>query len=230
MKHSYILLGVVVAFGLTVLSGVLQGRMRNRWGPSPDTIRAADKLVETPQQFGDWKLVPTDKSSDKLSDKLSEEAERMLEPAGYFIRNYRNQATSDQVSVTVLLGPPGPISVHTPEVCFQSRNYSAVGARQDVAIHGADGQDDQLWVLSYRANDLRGNMLRVYYAWSTGRHWSASGDPRIKYAGQPYLYKIQLSSPLPPGTNLQTDDPCKKFLEDFLPVVRQCMIEPSDNN
>ncbi len=213
MKRSYILLGVVVAFGLTILSGVLQGRMRNRWGSSPDAIRAADRLAKVPRRFGDWKLDST--------GKLDETARKMLECVGYFVRTYRNQTTGDVVTVTALLGPPGPIAVHTPEVCFGSRDYKALGRREDVAIHGADGQDEQLWALSYKANNIRGDMLRVYWGWSTGAHWSATGDPRFKYAGQPYLYKIQLSSPLPPGADLKVDDPCKKFLEDFLPAARK---------
>jgi hypothetical protein len=222
MKRSYILLGVVLAFALTILSGVLQGRMRNRWGPSPDTVHAADKLAEVPKQFGNWRL--------KSSDKLGEAVERELECVGYFVRNYQNQATGDLVSVTLLLGPPGPISVHTPEVCFGTRNYQALGKREEVAIRGADGEGDRLWALSYKANNLRGDMLRVYWAWSIGKHWSADADPRFKHAGQPYLYKIQLSSPLPAGADLQADDPCKKFLEDFLPAARKCMIESSGKN
>ncbi|MFZ1936727.1 MAG: exosortase-associated EpsI family protein [Thermoguttaceae bacterium] len=222
MNRSYVLLGIVVAFGLTIFSGVLQGRMRNRWGTSPDTVRAADKLAEVPSQFGDWKLSST--------GKLGETAERMLECTGSFVREYRDQTTNDVVSVTVLLGPPGPISVHTPEICFRSTGFSAMGERKELAIRGEDRQNDQFWALSYKANDVRGGVLRVYYAWSTGRRWAASGDPRFKYADKPYLYKIQISSLLPPGADLQADDPGKKFLRSVLPVARKCMIEPSDGN
>jgi hypothetical protein len=70
----------------------------------------------------------------------------------------------------------------------------------------------------------------MYWAWSIGKHWSADADPRFKHAGQPYLYKIQLSSPLPAGVDLQAGDPCKKFLDDFLPVARKCMIESPGKN
>jgi hypothetical protein len=168
MKRSYLLLGVVVALGLTILSGVVQGRMRHRWGRSPDTVRAAEKLAELPSQFGDWKL--------RFADD------------------------------------------------------SAIGLREEAVSRGGDNQNDHFRALSYKANNRCGDMLRVCYAWSTGRHRSANRDPRMKYAGQPYLYKIQLSSPLPATADLQADDPCKKFPADFLPVARKCMIEPSDGN
>ena len=217
MKRHYLLLGIVLAFAMTVLSGVLQGHMRNRWGPSPDTLRAAKLLAEVPEQFGDWRLQST--------EKLGETAEKMLECTGYFVRNYQNQATGDLVSVTLLLGPPGPISVHTPEICFPTHNYQVMGKREQVVLRGADGREDQFWALGYRAKNLRGDMLRVYYSWTAGDRWSAAGDPRFKYASKPYLYKIQLSSPLPAGADMEADDPCKKFLEDFLPASRKYIVQ-----
>jgi hypothetical protein len=219
MKHYWLLAGVVLVAALTVLSGVLQGNMRNRWGPSADVLSAVNKLVEIPAQFGDWRL--------QSSEELDKTAANMLECAGYMVRNYENQATGDVVGVTLLLGPPGPISVHTPEVCFGSRNFKSRSERQKVAIPGPAGADDEFWALDYAANNLRGDLLKVYYAWSKGDRWSAQKDARFWSAGQPYLYKIQLFSRLPPGTNTQTYDPCLKFLQDFLPVARKCLVVPS---
>jgi hypothetical protein len=221
MKSHWYLPGIVLVVATTIVSGVVQGRMRNRWGPSPDTLSAAHKLAETPTQFGDWRL--------QSSGELGETASRMLECAGYLVRSYENQATGDVVGVTLLLGPPGPISVHTPEICYGSRNYQSRSERQRMAIRRADGQDDEFWALDYKANDLRGDLLRVYYAWSTGDRWSAAKDARFVYASQPYLYKIQLFSRLLPGTNAQSHDPCQMFLQDFLPVARKCLVEPSTN-
>jgi hypothetical protein len=216
------LFGILLAVALTIYSGVLQGQMRNRWGPSPDTLRAADKLKEIPSQFGDWRLLST--------GKLGETAEKMLECAGYIVRNYQNRSTGDLVSVTLLIGPPGPISVHTPEICLPSRNFQALGKREQVAIRDNNGQDDQFWALGYKAGNLSGDLLRVYYAWSAGGRWTAADDPRFKYAGQPYLYKIEIHAPLPPGSDMQADDRCNKFLIDFLPAARKYMIEPSRKN
>ncbi len=219
MKRQLFFLAVVLAAAVTVLSGVLQGRLRNRWGPSAGTLAAAKKLKQMPSQFGDWRL--------QSSGKLDETALSQLAPAGYLVSNYENQVTGELVSVTLLLGPPGPISVHTPEVCFSSRNYQSQGERQLVAIRRADGSDDELWTLDYKAGNIRGDLLRMYYGWSAGSRWSATKDPRFFFAGQPYLYKIQLSCGLPAAAGGQSSDPCRKFLEDFLPVARKCMIEPS---
>jgi hypothetical protein len=220
MQRCLFSLGIVLVAGMTLLSGILQGRMSNRWGPSPDTVAAADKLKEIPQQFGDWRL--------QASEELGKEAENQLQPAGYFVRRYQNQKTGDVVSVTLLLGRPGPTSVHTPEICFGSRNYESRSERQQVAIHRAAGSDDDFWALDYKTDDLRGDLLRVYYAWSTGDRWSAPNDARFAFAGRPYLYKIQLSGLLPPGANPQARDPCREFLQDFVPAARDYLIQPAN--
>jgi hypothetical protein len=218
MKRALFLLAVVLAVALTVFSGVLQGRMRNRWGPSADTLAVAAKLKQLPTQFGHWRL--------KFSGELGETATSQLEPVGFLVHNYENQAGGELVSVTLLLGPPGPTSVHTPEVCFASRNYKSLGKRQSASFRRADGADDQLWTLDYKASNIQGSILRMYYGWSTGGRWSATEDPRFTFASQPYLYKIQLSCDMPTA-GAQSSDPGRSFLEDFLPVIRKCMVEPS---
>jgi hypothetical protein len=217
MKRCLFPLAVVLVAALTIFSGVIHGRMSNRWGPSADLIAAADKLERIPRQFGDWRL--------KSSEELNPMTRNMLECAGYLVRQYENLQTGDMVNVTLLLGPPGPIAVHTPEICFPAHNYQARNEREAVAIPRASGGDDRFWALEYKMNDIRGGLLRVYYAWSTGGRWAAPNDARFTYAGQPYLYKIQLSGLLPPGAASSAHDPCAAFLRAFVPVAGKCMIE-----
>jgi hypothetical protein len=219
MKRQLFFLAVVLVAAATIFSGVLQGRLRNRWGPSAGTLAAADKLKQIPKQFGDWRF--------RSAGELGEVAVSLLQPDGYLVANYENQTTGDLVSVTLLVGPAGPTSVHVPEVCFASRNYQSQGERQRAAIRRADGSDDELWTMDYKASNLRGELLRIYFGWSTGDRWSATKDPRFTFGGQPYLYKIQVSCVLPATAGGPSTDPCRTFLESFLPAVRPCMVEPS---
>lgn len=220
MQRLLFPLAIVLIAGLTIFSGVLHGRMSNRFGPSPETLAAAGKLAEIPQQFGDWRM----QSSEEL-DKASRDE---LQPAGYFVRTYENRQTGDVVAVTLLLGRPGPISVHTPEVCYGSRNYETRSERKQVAIRNSAGAADEFWALDYKVNDVRGDLLRVYYAWSAGDRWTAPKDARFWSVGMPHLYKIQLSGLLPPGTtDLKSEDPCRKFLQDFVPAAKKCLVAPS---
>jgi hypothetical protein len=219
MKRQLFPLMVILMTGMTLLSGVLQGRMSHRWGPPPDTVSAASKLKQLPYRFGDWRLLS--------SDDVGKVALDMLQCVGHVARRYENQKTGEVVSVMLLLGPTGPISVHTPEVCFSSRNYLSRGERQRVAIRGAAGSTNEFWALDYKTESLGGDSLRVYYGWSTGGRWSAPNDARFTFVGQPYLYKLQLSSLLPPPATPSTPDPCQKFLQDFVPVAEEYLLESS---
>lgn len=220
MKHYLFALAIVLTAGLTILSGILHGRMANRWGPSSQTIAAAEKLEQLPTQFGDWRM--------KKSEKLSETTLNMLECAGYVARTYENRKTGEVVELTLLLGPSGPTAVHTPEICMGSQNYESRSERQPVAIRGADAAEDKLWALDFNINNLRGDVLRMYYGWSVGGPWSAPADARFTFVGQPRLYKIQLSSYAASTTIGSPRDPCLKFLQDFLPVVRSHLVPPSN--
>jgi hypothetical protein len=207
--------GVILVVVLTVLSGVIQGRMSNRWGPPRAVLAAAEKLDDIPSQFGDWRLTS--------SDEIIQSTLKMLECTGYILRTYENQATGEAVRMSVLLGPSGPMSVHTPEICYSSRDYTVHEERHQVPIE-IDGSSESFWALTFQSNSLDADMLRVYYAWNAGDRWSAPEDPRFAFADRPFLYKIQLASQLPPGADLEAVDPCHKFLKDFVPLARSYLV------
>ena len=75
-----------------------------------------------------------------------------------------------------------------------------------MAIAGGQGQDEQFWALTFKNKNLQEDLLRVYYAWTTGDHWSAPNDARYSFTGWPYLYKIQASCEMPAGTDLKSGD------------------------
>jgi len=214
-----IMFGVILVAVLTIVSGMLQGRMSNRWGPTEDMQTAAKQLEKLPTQFGSWQLFS--------SQEMSEEARNQLECAGYLYHTYKNRDTGEIVNMVLLLGPAGPIAVHTPEICYSSRAYKQLAPRECVTLLDRSNQKDNFWSLTFRSAGVNADTLQVYYAWRTGDHWLAAGNPRFSLAGQPYLYKIQLASRAPFFADLKTNDPCKNFLQDFLPAAKQYMIEPS---
>ena len=189
-------------------------------------VAAARKLPDLPRTFGGphndlWQHL-------KSEETLSPDTAALLECTGSTVRTYENQRTNEMVSMFLIVGPTGPTSAHTPEVCFASQNYVRRDARQRITIPGAQQeQDDQFWALSFKTKEVREDLLRVYYGWTAGQRWSAPEDTRFGFVGAPYLYKLQLSSKMPAGTDLKTSDACREFLKDFLPVVRPCLIEPA---
>lgn len=223
MKRLSFILGLTAVLGLTLASGAIQGHIRNRWGPSQSMLEAARKLQGVPQVFGGPQKNRWQMTSAEPMEPL---AVAMLECAGHIHRVYQNRRTNEIVAVFVIVGPAGPISAHTPEICFDAQNYTRRDNRQQVAIASAQEQDDHFWALSFKTKNVQENLLRVYYAWTAGTHWSAPGNTRFGFVGSPYLYKIQASCKMPAGSNVTNSDTCREFLKDFLPVLRPYLLEP----
>ena len=136
---------------------------------------AADRLGDLPEQVGDWRA--------EASEKLSDTTVNILECRSYLARRYTHQKTGETVGVLVLLGPAGPISVHTPEVCYSGRDLVMQSERQHVAIETQDGMAE-LWFAKFRSRDLSGTDLHVVYGWSPGDRWSAPDDARFAFVGR----------------------------------------------
>jgi hypothetical protein len=204
---SYLLVlvgGGLIASSLAV--GVVHGRLTNRWGIQPDMQEAGRRLKNVPTEFGPWRQV--------VEHQLNERVASMLQCQGSVNRVYENAHTGQRVHVVVLLGPSGPISVHTPEVCYSSRDYLITDDR----IKHTVGDNQDLWDLRLKSNRPGAAQLRVLYGWTNDGNWDATASPRFTYGGRPLLYKIQLSGPV--ASEPGDQEACDDFLKNFLPVLR----------
>lgn len=198
---------LAVAGFVTVLGGgLLYGKYSQRWGPQPDLVTAGRQLAELPARVGSWKLaedLPMEKS-----------ALEMLECAGYVHRRYVDEKSGVSLNLAVIVGPPGPTAVHTPEICFSSRAYDIQGERQAVTLESSQTpESDTFWTVDFRTRNPFADRLRVYYAWSDGGHWKASKSPRFEFAAKPLLFKLQLAAPVRQGQTGETTDPGLDFLD-----------------
>jgi hypothetical protein len=205
------LLGIL----LTAITGYTYGRLSQRWGPSVDMLAAGDHLQTMPMQIGDWQVL------DELT--MSDAAIELLECAGYTTRRYQHQQTGDTTTISLIVGPSGPIAVHTPEICYSSRAHTLEEKATVATIGNGDetsqsendlgGSPQTLWKTTFRSNDLLGDRLRVYYGWSLGTTWEASKNPRYKFGGKPLLYKLQIAGPLIDAGVKEDRDPSIDFLQ-----------------
>ena len=210
-------LACAVLIALTLLSGVLHGRMSNRWGQASRLAEAGSLLLGLPAEIGDWQQIGD-------SHQLSGEAAAVLECSGYVIRNYIHRDTRESVTVGLIVGPSGPMSVHTPEVCYSSREFPMIAGPERQVLKTADGVQHELWRTTHKSVRLEGTALLVYYGWNDGTRWTAAEHPRFAYAGKPYLYKLQLAVPAPLAASGDYEDAGLRFLRDFLPVAKQHML------
>ncbi len=84
--------------------------------------------------------------------------------------------------------------MHTPEICYSSREYDLLGDRKAVTVKDNDGVEHTFWQTEFKSQRPGGAGLRVYYAWTNGGPWTASASPRFEFALKPWLVKLQLAA------------------------------------
>jgi hypothetical protein len=202
------IVGVILSLAFILVGGAVHGHLSNRWGIPADVNGIGEKLREVPASIGPWISAG--------DQEMGKTALTLLECKGYLNRTYVHRTTGESVSVAVMFGPKGPIAVHTPEICYSSRDVTAIGKRQS-EDYAFDGADSRLWKLRFSKNDLTKSKLNVTYGWSDGGPWYAAEAPRFWRTD--YLYKIQTASP---ATN-SSEDSTTGFLKVFLPELRKVM-------
>jgi hypothetical protein len=170
--------------------------------------QAARRLSLVPMQFGSWLL--------REEDTLSESVLNMLGCSNHLCRTYVNSNTGEAVALVFLVGPAGPLAVHTPEVCMTSREYENLKESEPLDI-AARGKSHRFFETMFRAKTLEGQKLNVYYGWSRdGSIWEAPESPRMELGPLPMLLKLQVACSAP-DTEI---DPKRcagiTFLEDLL--------------
>lgn len=211
---SRLVFGLLLIAFVAAASGAIHGRLSHRWGVAPNVEASAKRLQEVPSAFGDWEM--------QNAGSITKETLETLQCAGYFYRTYTHIKTGQSVQVAILLGPSGPMSVHTPEICFSSRDHTMEGERKK-ATYEIAGQQNEFWTLRFRMNTVEAPILSVYYGWTLGGPWQAPESPRLKYAGTPLLYKLQMASYAADDEPGAIKDLPAEFLKAFLPVVTKSL-------
>jgi hypothetical protein len=205
MKPRLLLVWIVAAIA-TLVSGLLHGHFRNRWGGSESATAAVERLHRLPARLGEWETIQT--------SELSDAEQTILQPHGALRRIYRHQRTGEWMNLSIIVGPFGPTAAHTPEVCLGSSEFEVQSPRRTLSLeHGAD----EFWTVVFRTTDVEQRRLRVTYAWSFNGPWTAAQEARFRFAASPYLYKLSLSCNSPDDeASLES---CRQFLESLLPEL-----------
>jgi len=204
---------LVTIAALTVLPAVIQGRLTNRWGPVADLKAAAEELQLCPDQIGDWKKVSE-------VSQLSPQLIRELRIAGYFERTYLHQTSGQRITAMIMVGPPGAISRHPPEICYEMGANQRLGTPQQLSV--IDGQQiaHEFRLLRYQQAGQAGARFLVCYGFSVDGTWTIPEHPRLTLGGHTVLYKLQVLSDQAESPNDQPHTVVSRFLREFLPVFR----------
>jgi EpsI family protein len=202
---------VLVVGAVLLVDGYVYGIWTGRWHETQELTTAAARLDLLPQTVGDWQG-----KSFQLDPAVVEQAEF----AGYVLRRYENRRTGVAVTLLVACGRRGPLSVHTPEVCYRGAGFRMVEgdtARQTLDL-GSGCTPAEVWQGTFaRERDTGPERLRVVWSWYDKGAWTAPENPRWTFAGQAVLYKLYVTQEFIPRDAATDGKDSLEFLRAFLP-------------
>jgi hypothetical protein len=214
------ILAIMTAGSLIAIPGFVQGIWSGRWNRSQELETAVASLERVPLHIGEWKGHSVQLDRDQIEG---------ADLAGYLCVRYENQRDGRIVTVILMCGRSGPVSVHTPDICWPGAGYDLV-ARPSRWNPGIDyaAQPAEFWTARFQKNEAAAPFFRrVYWAWSAGGAWQAPDKPRLAYARHSALYKLYLIQEVS-GTDEQVpDEECDDFIQLLLPELEQALFATS---
>jgi Protein of unknown function (DUF3485) len=206
----------LVGLGLLLGSEVLHGQWTNRWRLSGEPEASCAKLPRQDEAMiiGDWKGHP--------SPPLPEEDVVIGEITGYFYQSFTHPR-GHVVHVLVVCGRPGPIAVHTPEVCLGGEGFALADPKERRVVPlPPPYKPAEFWVGQFFRHDggLRGDR-RQFWTYGADGTWSADDNPRFHFARFPALYKIYIMRQMPRKDEKLDDDPTLDFIKVFMPEMQK---------
>ena len=211
----------LVLGGLLILcTGVVADNLVNEDDSNSALLResAATKVSRLPPTIGFWKS-----QEETISD-------RELKVAGvdeYIRRRYVHSQTGQSVTLTLLCGQSGPISVHPPTACFEGVGYELASGPAvttvDLKKQSTDSTANDKPICRFNKASFRQSSghtdqaIRVFWGWSVDGKWQAPEYPRITFRGHPFLYKLYVTDRSSSDRN--QPGASESFLSDALPVL-----------
>src|SRR5262249_12530355 len=155
-------------------AGLVHGMWAGRWSAGENRAVAAARLTAVPKTIGDW---------DATDRELSEREREVAGIDGYLLRRDVKRETGNFVAVVLVCGKPGPVSVHTPEVCYGGAGYAPTADPVLIDINLADSRTEQFRTALFRKRGEGAiDQLRIFWSWHAGTAWQAPDSPRWAFA------------------------------------------------
>lgn len=205
----------VAAVALLVSSGLIHGYWIGRWSDSEALDAAVERLKRIPDTIGDWHGEPLELDWRQLE---------LAEIDGYISRRYKDRQGGRDVTILLVCGRPGPISVHTPDICYRGLGYvPAESPSHSVFKRGHDGPAAEFLAATFERNrTTTPQSLRILWSWNAEGKWEAPNLRRLRFASRPALYKLYVIREASQfgGTD---DAEVGPFLRLFLPALGEAL-------
>jgi len=218
--------GIAVIVILTAAVTAYSGSLLGRWGKFKGMDEARVEMKSLPMEIGQWEAGAWQERNwvPGVERELDDLSITMLQiQNSYIFRTYKNTVTQEEVHLTLMVGPTGRITVHTPDICFGGRDYEKESTRNRVPItvqlESGKEIDDTFWRIDFVGRSLdMNNRISFFYAVSTGDAWSAAEQPRWNFRTFRYVYKLQVQAY---SGSEEEGGIVQKFLEDCLPTIHE---------
>jgi hypothetical protein len=200
-----------------VVSGGVQGYWTGRWDRADEAEKSAALLRQLPLTLGDWQ-----------GQDLPVDPAEVGKVSAYLYRRYVNQRNGASVAVVLASGRPGPVSIHTPDVCYTASGYES--ARWQVINPGLDTllPAAEFKTAHFVKTKSAGQThLRVFWAWNARGAWSVPENPRLAFAGYPVLYKLHMVRDLASANEPLEEDPGMDLLRQLVAAFHKSVISKS---
>lgn len=203
MRRTSLLLA---AGGLLVAAGLAHGLRTDRWGQTADVGAAAARVADLPARIGDWDGAVVEVNAREFAASRA---------AGITARRFTHRYTRSTFTVMIVTGRPGPVAVHTPDVCYAGAGFFPGPTEARSLPDGA-----KAWTALFTKTGPAPEVLRITWAWSDGGDWVAETAPRTAFARAPVLHKLYVVRPVGPRDGPAADAAEVEFLREFLPALR----------
>jgi exosortase len=212
-------IGIAIALAIAILlvSGIAHGRWTNRWVTSRELDEALARLDHVPSTIGDWQ---------SRAEAIEPRALSSAGLEGGNLRRYRNTRTGVVIDLLVVCGRPGPVSVHTPDICYSGAGYEAAQpSGGSTTVHlGPPTATGEFSIADFeKPGTFPREALRIYWSWSARGDWTVPANPRMAFAARPFLYKLYLILPGNGDFGQPGNDAISRFARALLPELRTAL-------
>ena len=206
-------LPTLIVLSVILLCGVIDGLWMHRWTAAHELNAASARLTKVPMTLGDW---------EGSAQELNPRELAIAEASGYLRRRYVNRRTGSTVTLLILCGHAGPLSVHLPDTCYSGAGFEETGERSKYREAGPPPAE--FWVYRFQKRDAAvPEQLRLFCSWAAAGGWRAADAPRAEFAHLPFLYKMYILRPLSRADEPLTDDSAVDFIHVLLPELEKSL-------
>ena len=203
---------VLILSAVTVLvaSGAVHGIWTDRWTQNPAVLTAAAKrLADVPATIGKWNGTDIEMNTDPK-----------LQLAGVLARRYVHQETGKTITIYLACGRPGPVCVHSPDVCYAADGYREVESPKRITLPGDGKELPEFWTARFLRERADGQtQVRILWAWHAGGAWKVSDAPRVAFASEKVLHKLYVIRELAGPNEPAEAEATSEFMQELLPVL-----------